>query len=179
MPKWAKDEVQEATGGLPEGLATVKVVSMTEGDWEGRFIIDVETKVTSMNVNGKDQPQYKGVPFKFRFFIGTEADPTADKKETWLSSFAAKRYKSFLKAGRIAIVGNTEEECETAQGAELSIQISHREYTNKFGEKKNSIDPSAFYPIGGGSQPNGLDTTVKRVAAVPKRAAVTEYVEEE
>ena len=186
MPKWSKDEVQEATGGsLPEGLATVKVTSMEETESQaGKFALKVETRVTDFKIGGKSQPQYKNMPFRFTFYIGTDSDLGAEKKETWASSFAAKRYKAFLKAARIPIVGNTEEECETAAGAELMIQVKTRKYTDASGNERTGSEADSFYAIGGDagaehSVANGLDNTVKRVAPAVAKKAVEAYVEDD
>lgn len=187
MPTWAKDEVQEASSGrLPEGLAQVRVVSQEETESaNGKFAIKVETRVKSMLVNGQEQPQYKNMPFRFTFYIGTDSDLKADKKETWLASFAAKRYKSYLRAANIPVVGNTEEECDAAPGAELMVQVQHRSY-ERDGETRTTAEPSAFMPIGDVSsehtRANGLDKGVKRVApvvAAKKVAAVEAYADDD
>ena len=187
MPTWAKDEVQEATSGtLPEGLATVRVTSMEEVESRnGKFGLKVESKVKNVMVAGKDAPQYKGMNFRFTFYIGTDDDPGASSKETWLKSYPAKRYKSFLKAASIPIVGNTEEECDAAVGAELMVQLKHRKYNDENGNERTTAEADAFFPIGDVSsehtRANGLDKTVKQVAraAVAKKVAADAYVDDD
>ena len=189
MPTWAKDEVENLSSGkLPEGLAQVKVVSQV-GELDekyGKFVINVETRVQQFLVNGQEVSQYKKMPFRFSFWIGTDADKGAEKKETWLASFAAKRYKSYLKAAGIPVVGDTDEEADAAPGAELMIQVRHRQYKNRDGEDRTAVEPASFMPIGDvsseHSRANGLDKTAKRVApvaAAKKVAAVEAYADDD
>lgn len=188
MPKWSEQDVDElVSGGLPDGLAHVRVTSQEETESKnGKFAIKVLTRVKNFTQNGTAAPQYKGMPFSFTFYIGTDSDLGAERKETWAASFAAKRYKSYLKAASIRAVGDTGEECEMATGAELLVQVKNKtdQYEGKDVTRSEAVQ---FMPIGGetsseDSRPNGLDKTVKRVApvvAAKKVAAVEEYVEDD
>ena len=185
MPKWSESDVQDlTTGGLPDGLAHVRVTSQEETESKaGKFAIKVTTRVKSFTQGGVDAPAYKGMPFTFIFYIGTDTDKGAQKRETWTSSFAAKRYKSYLKAARIPAVGDTEEECETATGAELMVQVKNSTRQVE-GKDFTSSEAVQFMAIGGeaaseDSRANGLDKVAPVVAARAPKAAPVAYVDDE
>ena len=137
---WPHEKVSEAGAVLPDGMLTVKVVKGEESETKstGKYSIVFRTRVV--------EPQsLRNQPYRLNFVIGTEDDPEADESDTWMASFAASRYKSFLKAADVPETGDIEEELDAAVGATLRIENGHSD-DGKYN------DPRAFYRAGEGEE---------------------------
>jgi hypothetical protein len=133
--QWPHESVQESGALLPDGLYTVKVTEGEEGETKnGKYMIMFRARVV-------EPRQYKNQPYRIAFIVGTDDDLEADEESTWTSSFAASRYKSFLKAADVPETGDIEEEIESAEGTSVVVDNGHSD-DNKYN------NPNAFFRVG-------------------------------
>lgn len=137
--KWNPEAVSAAGALLPDKMYTVKVIEGEETESRaGKYAIAIRSRVIS-------PAKFKNRPLNFTFYIGTDADLEADNEETWTTSFAASRYKSFLMAAEVAETGDIEEELEEAGGKRLVVDAGHHEDAES-GRKYQDVN--AFYKEG-------------------------------
>lgn len=137
--KWPNESVSASGSILPDKMYTVKVIEGEETESRGgKYAIAIRSRVIS-------PAKFKNRPLNFTFYIGTDDDLEADNEETWTTSFAASRYKSFLMAAEVVETGDIEEELEEAGGKRLVVDAGHHEDAES-GRKYQDVN--AFYKEG-------------------------------